>query len=126
MGPNSMNANTVSILSIILSVIAIAVGAFLAVKQYSLQESSNLLATIDFFHEWRSEEFKTSYTYVITKLANENPPENGFAFTGEAKIHAVRVSHYIDNLGLLVYFNAIRKDLVLSFIGGAIVDCWEV
>jgi hypothetical protein len=118
-----MSSNVISIISIILSITAIAASVLLAVRQYSLQENSNLLATIEFFREWRSEEFKVSYVYVMTRLANENPPKNGFAFTGEALVHAVRVSHYLDNLGLLVYSKAIRRDLVLGFIGGAIIDC---
>jgi hypothetical protein len=120
-----MSSNVISLISIALSVVAVVIGAILTIRQSTLQEGANVLATIDLFREWRSREFKESYEYVLTKLATSSQPGNGFAFSGEARIHAVRISHYLDNLGLLVYFKAVRRDLVLAFIGGSVLNCWK-
>lgn len=119
-----MSSLFLNIVSLLLSSVAITLSARLTGRQAKSQEDANLLSiTIDLFREWRSEEFKVSYTYVVRELRSHDTA-HGFDLPIEARRHAVRVSHYLDNLGLLVHYGVVRRDLVISFIGGAILDAW--
>jgi hypothetical protein len=118
-------ALALNLVSLLLSSVAIILSALFTTRQAKLQENANLLSiTIDLFREWRSEEFKESYTYIMRDLRRDYDIKSGFDLPVEARGHAIRVSHYLDNLGLLVYYGVVRHDLVIAFIGGAIIDVW--
>jgi len=119
-------STAISIISIVLSLIAVIASVILALRQSTLQEHSNVLATVELFNEWRSQEFKASYGFLLSELAKSYPPSSGYDLLEAVKSHVIRVSHYLDYVGLLVYYRAIRQDLVLGFIGGSITNCWNI
>jgi len=83
---------------------------------------------IDMFKEFRSSEFKNHQQYIYNQLTQEcDPSKTGYTKLPEpAKLHAITVSHFFENLGLLVASRIIDKELVISYMGGSIISTWNV
>jgi hypothetical protein len=118
--------------SIILSIIAVitsVVSAVIVYKQTHVLKQTNMLPiVIDMFKEFRSPEFKHHQEYIYNQLTQEcDPQKTGYTKLPEAaRIHVIVVSHFFDNLGLLVASGIVSEDLVLSFLGGPVISTWNL
>lgn len=123
---DNININTISL---ILSFLAVFISSFFAIRQVKVMQQTNYLPIlIDMFREFRDSDFKTHSSYVVNQLKKEcNPAETGYMYLPpDALVHVRTISHFYDNLGLLVANGIIDQKLVLSFMGGSILSTWTV
>src|SRR4030042_1540200 len=114
--------------SIIVSITALIVSLIVAIKQIGIATQQNSLPVIvTMFQEWCTKEHREHREYIINKLTTENSAEVGYQnLTPEAKNHVLTVSHFIDNLAVLVSNNIINEKLVISFLGESILTIWNI
>jgi hypothetical protein len=116
--------NTNEWITMILAIAALISTIILTVSQIKIAKASNSLPVgIDLLREYRETEFKNkaSKTYVLLKSVTY------FKNLTPEQISSIDyISHFYDNLGLLVHKNIISKDLILSFMGGNIQYAWHV
>jgi hypothetical protein len=113
----------------IISAGAAIVAAAAAYRTIRLMDRANVLAVaIDVFREFRSDELHDHLRYVRRELPKSGIPyETGYMNLPEsARAHVVPVSHYFDNLGILLANRVIDEELILSFMGESIEETWEV
>ncbi|NUO01380.1 MAG: hypothetical protein HUU01_12280 [Saprospiraceae bacterium] len=110
------------------SLCALFTSLFVAYKQIRLSENSNSFpVAIEMFKEFRSLEFKQHLNHIITELPKLNSVENPISdLPKDVKKSALTVSHYFDNIGVLVANKAVDKKLVISFLGGTAENAWEI
>jgi len=116
------------ILSLVISIIALATSLFVAYKQIMLAKHSNSFpVTIDMFREFRSLEFKQHLYYVLFKFPSINQPDKGIhGLPEETRNHVLEVCHFFDNLGVMVANKAVDEKLIISFLGGTALKTWEI
>lgn len=79
------------------------------------------------FQEFRSAKFKQHQLYVLENLKKEHDPNNGFRNLPEpAKTHVITLSHFFDNLAVLVANGIVDEKLIISFMGESIDKAWVV
>jgi hypothetical protein len=118
-------SNAFTVAALIFSLIAIAVSLFTALKQATLMRHANALpVTIDLVREFRAPEFKKSYYYVTQELTGQQAPSLGYRLPNDAAERVIAVSHFWDNLGLLVRFGIVNEQLIIAFMGSPILRSW--
>ena len=110
------------VLSLIIAIIALVISVAVALRQIIIAKQANALPIlIDMFQEFRSAKFKQHQSYVLENLKKEHNPEKGFRDLPEsAKIHAITVSHFFDNLAVLVANGIVDEKLIISFMGESV------
>lgn len=113
-----------AIIAGVISLIAIIISR----SQYLLSKRSNAFPiTIEMFKEFRSHEFKVHINFIISKLPLlKHPKKDMKELPEDVQKHILTVSHYFDNLGVMVATNAVDKKLVISFLGGTATKVWEI
>ena len=119
------------LIPIAISIVALLMSGgaiYITLLQTKIARHSNLLPiAVDMFREYRSDEFKDANMFVLTEMAVycENPvpfseiPEN-------ALTHVRTVSHFYDNIGLLIDKGIIDQEMVIDFMGLGAKNTWEV
>jgi len=117
----------IEIISLIISVIALVTSVAVAVQQINIAKQSNFLPIlIDMFSEFRSPKFKRHLYYVTQRLSKEHNSKKGFQNLPEpARTHVITVSHFFDNLGVIVANKIVDEKLVISFMGESIYSAWQ-
>jgi hypothetical protein len=117
------------IISLTLSILALTTSIFFAFRQIVVSKQSNILPVlIDLFQEFRSTEFKKHMIYIMTELNKEHDPaKTGYRYLPEpAAKHVQPVSHFFDNLGILIASKAIDEKLIISFVGESAESAWSI
>lgn len=109
------------------SVAAVFGVLFLVVQIRYTKSQLTLEATLNLLHEYRIELLNDRITF-LTKIAPElrkmlaRNPKLGFRdLPGRMKETTIRISHFHDELGLLVGRGLVDADTILSFIGGSAI-----
>jgi len=122
----AINPSTIlSIIAVLTSIISLVI----VLRQTLILKHANALPIlIDMLREYRSADFKRHYRYIADDLRKEcDPEQTGYTnLPVTAAIHVLPVSHFFDNLGLLVAHGIINEELVLSFMGESIEFAWLV
>ncbi|MFW9990781.1 MAG: DUF4760 domain-containing protein [Candidatus Odinarchaeota archaeon] len=112
-------------LSFIVAFVALIVSIWLSKEQNKI--SSSMPLVVDMFKEFRSKEFKKSAEYILTELESATKPEKGVhELDNEPKSHIETVSHFFNNIGLLVEKNLVDEDLVIDYLGGSAEEHWVI
>ena len=110
----------------IAALIVAAIAAFISIRQLREATKANAFpAAVDLFREYRDTEM-----VAARKLLSEELPtaENAKAIrnlsddVGQA---ALKVSHYLDNLGVLVAHDLLQPELAAGFLGDSAVRLWS-
>ncbi len=120
-------AQTFSLVLSVISLVTSIVSAIIVYQQKRISRQTNMLPIlVDMFKEFRSFEFKRHQFYIYNQLRQEcKPEETGFRNLPEAAAsHVLPVSHYFDNLGVLVAMGVVDMKVVLGFVGGSIESTW--
>jgi hypothetical protein len=116
-----------NIVSLGVSLVALALSSFIAWRQAQLMRHANIFPIlIDFFREFRSPEFRIHQLYVRTRLADELPQNGIYGLPEPALGHVVPVLHYFDNLGALVTHGVVETKLALSILGESVERNWRL
>ena len=79
------------------------------------------------FREFRNSDFKGHIRFINDNLDKISNPERGFKGLPEpAKTNVITVSHFFDNLAVLVANNIVDEKLIISFMGGTIENTWNI
>lgn len=118
---------------IVISILALAISYLLyfLTKQMTLKTNA-IPVIIDMFREWRTEKIGVIASFTVIKKFSQEEIDNCEKITFdqipdiEKRYHAVRVSHYFDNLGLLVYSGVLEPKHVISFVGSSAYKSWNI
>lgn len=95
----------------------------LELTRAAMQRSASLPVVVDLFREFRTEEQRTSRDFVTHKLGSvTHGPVSLLA--PDVRDHVERVSHFFDNLGLLVAYDLANEALVAGFMGSSALHSW--
>jgi hypothetical protein len=124
-----MNAAlVVSIITVVISVVSLAVSGGLVLRQTRIARDGYALPVVlDVFARFRTEEFFTSYQYVLHRFRDEVPEP--VALTGlppDARAHVRVVAGLYDDLGQLVAHRIVREELVIGARGDSVLRVWDI
>jgi hypothetical protein len=117
-----MSGNVVAWVALGVSVVAAVVALWQA---YIARKALQMPVLVDMLHEFRSRDFKRAQRRVYTEL-RVPVPENGFdGLDRGLRADVLYVSHFYDNVGLLVEASSVDEKLVIRFLGTSAVWSWE-
>jgi hypothetical protein len=121
-----MDSNILSLASVIIAFGAVTVATWQARANARSAEHSHTLPVIsETFREFRSAEFRTRISYVVTKVPATTRGARGFSSLPRRwREDAYEVCYFFDYLGALVKFGIIRKELAISMWGTGIMQVW--
>ncbi|MCA2217752.1 DUF4760 domain-containing protein [Jidongwangia harbinensis] len=124
-----MNASlVVSIVTVVISVLSLAVSGGLVLRQTRIAKDGYALPVVlDVFAKFRTEEFFTSYQYVLYRFRAEVPDVVGVtALPPEIRAHLRNVGGLYDDLGKLVAHGIVGEELVIGGRGDSVIRVWEI
>lgn len=124
-----MNAALViSIITVVISVLSLAVSGGLVLRQTRIARDGYALPVVlDVFAKFRTEEFFSSYQYVLYRFRDEFPePVPVTSLPHEARTHLRNVGGLYDDLGKLVAHGIIREELVIGGRGDSVIRVWDI
>ena len=133
---NAGNINTGDWLQIILLLALVIVTGFYSWKTSDIAQSTKqqtaLQSSIELFQEWRSHNFQqyrrtASEELVAVRAELLTDPKVRFnTLPSNLRDSVTMVSHFYDELGLLVRSGLLDKQLVLKWLAGSITYFWEL
>jgi hypothetical protein len=116
-----------SIVAIALSVVALAISTWLALRQGLLSKRANHMpAYLHLLSEFRSREFNDHYLYVCEKLTREHGAELGISGLPENAREAIYdIAYYYQTFAILVLTRIVDEDIILAFLHWRIVRVWD-
>lgn len=119
---------TLNALSIIFSVLALIMSAVVAQRQLGAARNSDFTAVLlELIKEYRSPEMVGARTKVLSELDPSNfDPSLGFrGLPDDMRLSAQRISHFFDQVGLLVSHDLAPKNALISFFGMGAIQLWQ-
>jgi len=119
--------------NIVIAALAIinSIALFYFTKLFA-KRTNSIPAMIDYLGEWRKPGgIKESYYFIIHNFSDADI-QNDKKFTLGTipdyikRNHAREVSHYFDNLGLLIYSGVLDEEYLISFVGGNACEAWRI
>jgi hypothetical protein len=120
-------SNTLSIVSLILSVVAVATSTLFLVRQTTFMRHANEIPiSVDLYQEFRSAEFQTAEEYVLKSLSGSHNPSIGLSnLPNEARNPSYRVAAFYSSLGALVALGLVDERFAVSLLGDAAERAWR-
>jgi len=117
----------VAALVVAIAALAVAmVAASISVRQLGEAKKANAFpATVDLFREYRSVEMVKARRLLFHGLADADPTGGIRGMPDDLARAALRVSHYLDNLGVLVAHRLIDPRLAAGFLGDSTLRLWK-
>ncbi|GAA1259033.1 hypothetical protein GCM10009665_56480 [Kitasatospora nipponensis] len=118
----------INVVSLIVSIMALAVSGLLALRQLRSAQSANILAMIlSGFSESRDPAYAEAIEYVLYRLRDDYPqPMSYLAFAEPHKAHVRRVALFFDDLGKLVAHGVVDEKLIIGAYGRSLLRAWTV
>jgi hypothetical protein len=102
-----------------------AIAAWMSHSQLREARTSNAFpATVDLFREYRSSEMVAARRLLSQRLSDLDPAGGVNDLPDDVAQAALRISHYLDNLGVQVAQNLIAPELVAGFLGDSTLRLW--
>lgn len=114
-----------SVLSLILSGVAVLISLLYGRRQSVLAQQANALSVlIGLVQEFRSPEFVVHRDFIDHQMTNyASCPLS--SLPDDARSHARAVTQLFDNVGILVSFGLLDERMALSFLGDSAVRHWH-
>jgi len=110
----------------IAALIVAAIAALISVRQLREATKANAFpAAVDLFREYRNREMVAARRLLSQELP---APENAKAIRDlpdDVAQAALKVSHYLDNLGVLVAHGLLQPELAAGFLGDSTLRLWQ-
>ena len=115
----------ISVLSLVISLIALAITSFVSLRQVALMRRANLLpAFVDLLQEFRSGDFYSHQDFILYKLRNYSAKE-GYSGLGEnERTHFLMMFDYMSSMACLVSFGIVDIHHVFAMYGYVFQDMW--
>ena len=112
-----------------IAVVALVVAIFsAAISVWQLREARKanaFPAAIDLFREFRDAAFVADRRLLLSELSNCDPEQGMSGLPDGINQAAFRVSHYLDNVGVLVAHKLIEPEIAVSFLGASALNLWQ-
>jgi hypothetical protein len=114
-------------LAIALLALAVAiVSAAISARQLREARKANAFpAAIDLFREFRHPDFVADRRLLLEELKKCDPEQGMSGLPDGVRQAAFRVSHYLDNVGVLVAHKLIDPEIAVSFLGASALSLWQ-
>ncbi|MET9888847.1 hypothetical protein ABZZ47_01290 [Streptomyces sp. NPDC006465] len=116
----------INLVSLLISLIALAISAYLAHRQASAAHGANLIPVIfNSFREWRQPDFVQTQKYILASLSIDHDAEMGLSGIPEPLQSQIdKVAIFYDDLGKLVAYRALDWKIVVGTFGVTTVKVW--
>ncbi|WP_406373554.1 DUF4760 domain-containing protein [Streptomyces sp. NBC_00647] len=117
-----------NVVTLLVSVLALVISAWLAWGQLTSSRKSTILAMImDGFKDTRGDDYLEAVEYVLYQLAIDHPqPVPYLQLPGEAKKHVQRAGLFYNDLGKLVAHGIVDESLIIGAYGKSLLRAWTV
>jgi hypothetical protein len=112
-------------IAILALVVAIASAVISARQLREARKANAFPAAIDLFREFRDPGFVADRRLLLTELEDCDPELGMQGLPDRVRPAAFRVSHYLDNVGVLVAHRLIDPEIAGSFLGASALQLWE-
>lgn len=114
--------------SLTVSILALAISGFFALQQLHSTQSANVLAMIlNGFSETRDPTYSEAIEYVLYRLPADYPqPISYLRLTDPHKSHVRRVGLFYDDLGKLVAHGVVDERLIIGAYGRSLLRAWTI
>jgi hypothetical protein len=121
-------ALVVSIVTVVISVMSLAVSGALVLRQMRIARDGYALPVVlDLFGKLRTDEHFTADQYVLHKFRAEVPDVVAFtALPAAARAHLRTIGGLYDDLGKLVAHGIVSEELVIGSRGDSITRVWDI
>ena len=110
----------------IAALVVSAVTVIAVARQVTEAKKSNTLPTaIDLFREYRSIEMERARRLLADQMPRLDTTRGMQGLPEDVAVAAAQVSHYLDNLGLLVARGLVDPELATGFLGENILRTWQ-
>ncbi|WP_438829341.1 DUF4760 domain-containing protein [Streptomyces sp. Midd3] len=118
----------INLISLLISLVALAISAYLAHRQASAAHGANLIPVIfNSFREWRQPDFVRTQQYILASLTVDHDANLGLSGIPEPLQSQIdKVVIFYDDLGKLVAYRALDWKIVIGTFGVTIVRVWTV
>jgi hypothetical protein len=120
--------SALSIASILLSLVAVAITTlFLARQTLFMRHANEIPVPVDLYQEWRTTEFQAARSYVRDSLSSSYEPSMGLArLPIEARNPTYKVAAFYSGLGALVAFGLVDERFAVSLLGDPAAADWTI
>ncbi|MGB2711419.1 MAG: hypothetical protein WBC33_07865 [Conexibacter sp.] len=116
-------------MALAIAIAALAIAALAAaIAAWQLQETRKanaFPATVDLFREYRSREMVAARRLLSQTLPDLDAANGIRGLPDDVAQAALRVSHYLDNLGVLVAHDLLDPKLAAGFLGDSTLRLWS-
>lgn len=112
-------------IAILALVVAIVSAAISARELREARKANAFPAAIDLFREFRDPAFVADRRLLLQELENCDPELGMSGLPDGINQAAFRVSHYLDNVGVLVAHKLIAPEIAVSFLGASALNLWR-
>ncbi|GAA2589594.1 hypothetical protein GCM10010435_80250 [Winogradskya consettensis] len=118
-----------SLSSLVVSILALAVSGGVAVRQLVRMRHSNMLpVALDLFREFRTGQFRDNMRYIVEDLWTEHPPGDDTGILDlpdNDRARVIPVVSYFNNVGVLVANGVVDETVVRGFMGQSVLRAWD-
>jgi hypothetical protein len=118
--------DTLSIISLVLSLVAITITAYLSVRQVTLMRHANELpAFVDLLQEYRSGNYYAHQYFILNDLQAFSPQKGYSGLPPRQRKHFLVMFDYMSSMACLVSFNIVSVNHVFAMYGYLFQDIWH-
>ena len=116
-------------MALTIAIIALLVAAFAAFTSWrqlsEVRKANSFPAVVDLFREYRTSEMVAARRLLSEKLPHIDPPCAIHDLPDDLADAALRVMHYLDNLGVMLHHGLVEPEIVSGFLGGSAARIWR-
>jgi hypothetical protein len=117
-----MTALAIAVVALLVA-LASAVISFRQLRE--ARKANAFPAAIDLFREFRDPAFVADRRLLLRELQNCDSEQGMSGLPDGIREPAFRVSHYLDNVGVLVAHRLIDPEIAVSFLGASALNLWQ-
>lgn len=117
----------INLVSLSISLVALAISAHLAHRQVSAAHGANLIPIVfNAFREWRQPDFVRTQRYILAGLTTDHDPSLGLSGLPEPlQTEVDKVAVFYDDLDKLVAYRALDWKIVVGTFGVTTTRVWS-
>jgi hypothetical protein len=112
-------------IAVVALLVAVAAAAISYRQLREARKANAFPAAIDLFREFRDPAFVADRRLLLSQLRGCDPEQGMSGLPARIKDAAFRVSHYLDNVGVLVAHKLIDPEIAGSFLGASALSLWH-
>jgi hypothetical protein len=120
-------SSLLSVAALIISVLAVAAGAMIGIRQTASARHANHIAVlVDLMNEFRTRQFNQDHDYICERLATEHDPQLGISGLPENAGDAFySVTYFYQILGVLVVLKILDRDDIITIYQRRLIILWK-